>query len=272
MSLFHKDRYRVEDPLGLSREEKKDIALYLVTYSIVYASIIILGLALIYNYYIRQDLKMMEEGVDKVLGQVQAYLTTTTDAEYGDLTDQLRHDLIRNRFCEEDKAIIARIPNQAEACAVDERLFSTTPAPYLVYLNTGESYCLGLTNDMDENAPEGIAQGYMELSFGFDEISKLQHTLQKYPDKGYSEAMLSLGSGEVSVQMVKQNFCDVCIDRLLTTVSDIRVSEAVLVDSVSKAMYAIVEGQTYTIGAHHITISQERDGDYIIRSDYISQS
>ena len=213
-----------------------------------------------------------KEGIaiaEEMVNSIGVYLTTATDEEYEEIAEKLRHDMVRNRFDKDSKEIIDLIPNTSDRCALEV----SHSQPYLLYLNTGESYPLGpLDEDTNDGEPNSEEHGYMRMSFGHDEVSGSRHDCRAFPDGQYTDVTFYRKSGTVSVQRVKEAFCDDCIDKLLEAVSDKLVAEAVLVDPISGSIYNISDDHSYEMGDYTVSIAEEESGCYQFYIEYSAQN
>ncbi len=182
---------------------------------------------------------------------VCAYLLLATEEEYDQIADTIRHDLIYRQGGQEIERLAEAVPNTSGTCCLAGEV--CREQVNLVFLNTGEAYGLDIYNQ-EEPLEAQKSKGGMELSFGYDEISGTQLTVQKEPNKNAASAMVHREREIVSVHKMKARFCDSCIGKMLDAVQAAPVEEAVLYDAAEKKFYPITEG-TLEIGNYRLEIT-----------------
>ena len=103
-------------------------------------------------------------------------------------------------------------------------------------------------------------------SCGYDEISEASIHITKERGAGTGTADFNRGRGITSVHKMKEKFCDDCIRKILDTVENEAVGEAVIYDTVEKKFYPVTEG-TMRIGDYEFQTGYEQ-GNYEIQIEY----
>ena len=202
------------------------------------------------------------ESLEKVLDMVNAYLATATEDEYEDVAETIRHDLVYSQYGEDIESLIQYIPNTADSCCLDREKFLSRIN--FVFLNTGEAYDLDILEAEDQT---GEKSGGIQLTCGYDEISESSIRITEEGGEASGTAVLSRGRGIVSIHKMKGKFCDTCMQKILETVKEEAVGEAVIYDTVDKRFYPIAEGERQ-IGDYVFQTAYEQ-GKYEIQIEYV---
>lgn len=195
--------------------------------------------------------------IEEITGIIATYLATATEDEYDEIAQTIRHDLVYSKYGQEIENFMKYIPNTAENCCMEQKGY--LERINLVFLNTGEMYGLDIF-DQSYTIEEVGKSGEMQLNFGYDEISDARFVIQKDLHHNWGEAELSQGNGIVSSHRMKELFCDECIEKILHTVENEPVDEAVIYDVEEKIFYPIKE-ENLQIGSYEIQMDYT-DGNY----------
>ncbi len=203
------------------------------------------------------------ESLAQVMDAVNTYLATATEDEYEEIAETIRHDLVYSQYNEDIENLIRYIPNTADGCCLERDGYLSRAN--LVFLNTGEMYGLDVfeTGDLPESEEEGYS---VQLTCGYDEISEASIHITKERGAGTGTADFNRGRGITSVHKMKEKFCDDCIRKILDTVENEAVGEAVIYDTVEKKFYPVTEG-TMRIGDYEFQTGYEQ-GNYEIQIEY----
>lgn len=203
------------------------------------------------------------ESLAQVMDAVNTYLATATEDEYEEIAETIRHDLVYSQYNEDIENLIRYIPNTADGCCLERDGYLSRAN--LVFLNTGEMYGLDVfeTGDLPESEEEGYS---VQLTCGYDEISEASIHITKERGAGTGTADFNRGRGITSVHKMKEKFCDDCIRKILDTVENEAVGEAVIYDTVEKKFYPVTEG-TIRIGDYEFQTGYEQ-GNYEIQIEY----
>ena len=77
---------------------------------------------------------------DKIIKAFATYLATATSAEYEEIAQSIRHDLVYSEYGQDVAYLIEYLPNTAETCCLERNFF--LERINVVFLNTGEAYGL----------------------------------------------------------------------------------------------------------------------------------
>lgn len=203
------------------------------------------------------------ESLAQVMDAVNTYLATATEDEYEEIAETIRHDMVYSQYNEDIENLIRYIPNTADGCCLERDGYLSRAN--LVFLNTGEMYGLDVfeTGDLPESEEEGYS---VQLTCGYDEISEASIHITKERGAGTGTADFNRGRGITSVHKMKEKFCDDCIRKILDTVENEAVGEAVIYDTVEKKFYPVTEG-TMRIGDYEFQTGYEQ-GNYEIQIEY----
>lgn len=83
------------------------------------------------------------------------------------------------------------------------------------------------------------------------------------------EVSIKSKRGIVSVQRMKQLFCDECIENILTANMNSLIPELIIYDAKEKKFYPIESNETYTIGQYDLSVEYTDWSEYQI---YISEN
>lgn len=186
----------------------------------------------------------------KILDTVTTYMATATEDEYAEIAQSIRHDLVYSEYSSDIDYYLQYIPNTADECCLEQ---SSYPQRLnLVFLNTGELYGLD-PSETSNNA------GSTTTTFGYDEISEAHLSIIKRPGETNNEVSIDRGRGIVSFHKMKSEFCDNCIQNILTAIKDSLIIQAVIYDAEEKAFYPLEEG-TLQIGDYSLETTYANSG------------
>lgn len=206
-----------------------------------------------------------DKDVEEVMNTIGAYMAFATDDEYDEIAKTIRHDLILSKFGQDAEKAIQYIPNTSKECRT---CMESYPAQaYLLCNNTGELYSLDLfENDEEIN---GDSDG-TKMSFGYDEVSETSIRITKSMGQKEGTATVQAERGIVSVQRMKSQFCDECINKILNIFKNELMEEVVIFDADNKLFYPLSEG-TVKIGDYTLEIVYGRNGNYNIGIRYMEE-
>ncbi len=199
----------------------------------------------------------------QILNTVAAYIASATDDEYEQIAWNIRHDLVYSDFGKNIDNFIRYIPNTSNNCPTCNS-YDYAKA-LLICTNTGECYELDVYSGGFE---PNTHYGALGMSSGYDEISRTELSITRYPDKKRATAELRRKSGIVSIHKMKTLFCDNCIQDILKTLENNSVGEFVIWDMANDKFYPINDEIVIQIGDYSI-VTAEVQNNYVITITYI---
>lgn len=199
----------------------------------------------------RRDDVAMEE----LLNMVISYMESSTEDEYDEIVQTIRHDLVFSEYEKDMEKYIRYIPNTSDKFRACKGCYPAHAV--LVSLNTGESYSLDLFERGIE--PEDYP-GNTQLTFGYDEISQTSIRISKSPGEGKGSAEIERGNVIVSIHRMKKLFCDDCIKAMLDTVENQPIGELVICDTERNVFYPIEDESKAQIGDYVLEIEYKDSG------------
>lgn len=206
-----------------------------------------------------------EKQITEMLNAIASYVASATDEEYEKVAKEIRHDFVFSTFHNDIESFINYIPNTADVCQADHE-DNASPIS-LLCLNTGERYpldTLGQQKESDE------IYSYSRFHCAYDEVSETSVAILFSPDGKEASISFYRGSGVVSIQRMKEQFCDECIEDILKTVENKWMPEFVIFDSKAHVFHAVQEG-TVSIGNCVLTTTL-KDSGYNIHLVYGEES
>lgn len=201
--------------------------------------------------------------MERVLDKVETYLMSATEDEYDRIARTVRHDLVFRDNSRNMQKYARYISNSSEQCCACKK--SSAAQAVLISLNTGESYDLDLR---ELETGQNNAQGSVQASFGYDEISQARFCILKSPEREERVAKLERGNGIVSIHRMKKLFCDNCVDDILKAVEGEEIEEFVICDTEKNIFYPVKDEDEIQIG--NCMLQEEyRDGVCEIRITFI---
>ena len=207
-----------------------------------------------------------EKDMEELLGTVATYMATATEDEYEEIAKTIRHDLVYSDYGTDIENLIQYIPNTADGCCLERE--DSPERVNLIFLNTGEAYGLDIF-DKSTSVDCQREHGGTIITSGYDEISEAHFLIIKNLNLDSGTASLDRGRGIISAHKMKSRFCDECIRKILTTVKNETVDEAVIYDTEEKVFYPVKEGDVQ-IGDYSFHTFYE-NGDYKFEIEYIEE-
>lgn len=195
-----------------------------------------------------------QQQTDLMINTIIAYMSTATNDEYDELTEQLRKDLIITRHNNDIRELLQYIPNTADHCPTCMKNYPSQA--YLICANTGMLYSLDLYEKGD--TPE---DGYTGVStnFGYDEVSQTNIQVARAYRDNLVTAKLICGRGIVSLHRMKRLFCDSCINDILDSTKNQLMDEFFIFDTETKTFHPVDSGTTVQIGEYMLEIGYDEN-------------
>ena len=207
-----------------------------------------------------------QKEVNQILATFATYMATATEDEYEEIAKTIRHDLVYSDYGTDIENLIQYIPNTADGCCLEREDYPERVN--LIFLNTGEAYGLDIF-DQSTSVDCQREHGGTIITSGYDEISEAHFLIIKNLNLDSGTASLDRGRGIISAHKMKSRFCDECIRKILTTVKNEKVDEAVIYDTEEKVFYPVKEGDVQ-IGDYSFHTFYE-NGDYKFEIEYIEE-
>lgn len=248
--MFRKSR-KSEESQNHKNLERNEIIYYIFVgcFLSVSLAIIINSLGVIRSR--RNEAKEMEH----MMKTVHSYMTLATDDEYDEYTRELRNELMLSAYNKDQWQYAQYIDNTADSCGFERNV---TGQVYIAAVNTGCLYSLDIDTEDKDN-------GNVSITSGYDEISGGSIIIQRDSGTPASKVSVSSKRGIISVQRMKQNICDSCIEKILDVNGSSAYPEFVLYDNVSKKYYPLEKETAYQIGDHQVDMYYERTGEFRIQ-------
>ena len=141
----------------------------------------------------------------RLLNEIAAYVASSTVDEYDEITWDLKYHLVYKEFGQDVEKYVQYIPNTAVDCPTCQKDYRSQA--YLACVNTGQLYALDVF--VGSRKPEDH-YGEIQMSSGFDEISRSGLSMIRVPDDRINTIELRRDYGIVSVHRMKTLFCDNC--------------------------------------------------------------
>lgn len=218
-----------------------------IVYSCFLACLIAITISIFcFTLIILQVNYKINKSIEATLNMIAAYIVTTTDDEYDDIAQQIRHDLILHTNA---KQLVQYIPNTATQCLACQREHPSQV--YLLAVNTGELY------SMDRETPQ--PSGTISFSSGYDEISQTDLDIVMDGDLNYNTASLTQERDIVSIHRMKTIFCDDCLDKILAVIDGQLITSFVFFSTENNTFYPISNNQTIHSAGCNITSAYDRE-------------
>lgn len=207
---------------GLSRADRRAIVSGAFWVCLITMGLTCVLMGFVYSRVAERD----REATAEFLNRVSAYLGSATEQEYSQFAQTLRHDLVVSRFGQSTEVWLESIPNTAETCALESA--DLQGAAGLVFVNTGEFYPLS---------------GGEDVVFGYDEVSGATLCVVAANAGEGAAAVLTRGSGVVSVHRMKACFDDDCIRAIFADAADTALPECLFYDPAEQSFRPLDDPQ-----------------------------